>query len=164
MLSDPAVSRFIPGALTPPRFASRAIVMEPLISIHIRRQRPMYQPGDELECQYQIDAIDPDDIHALEASVLWHTDGKGDVDLGIHYFERRTPRSPEDEFRQQFTLKTILPKSPSTYDGEIVKIRWCVRVRLFLKRGKELSYEMPFQLAPLRAARQEKENPNGRPD
>jgi len=136
--------------------------MEPLISIHIRRQRPVYQPGDELECQYQIDAVDPDDIHALEASVLWHTDGKGDVDMGIHYFERRTPRSPDDEFRQQFTLKTILPKSPSTYDGEIVKIRWCVRVRLFMKRGKEISYEMPFQLAPLRSTSSPKESLNGR--
>jgi hypothetical protein len=123
--------------------------MDPLISIHIRRQRPVYRPGDELECQYQIDAIDPVEIQALEASVLWQTDGKGDVDLGIHYFERRTPRGASDDFRQQFTLKTILPKSPSSYDGEIVKIRWCVRVRLFLKRGKVTFYEVPFQLAPL---------------
>jgi hypothetical protein len=123
--------------------------MDPLISIHIRRQRPVYRPGDELECQYQIDAIDPAEIQALEASVLWQTDGKGDVDLGIHYFERRTPRGDADDFRQQYTLKTLLPKSPSSYDGEIVKIRWCVRVRLFLKRGKVTFYEVPFQLAPL---------------
>ncbi len=137
--------------------------MDPLISIHIRGHRPEFQPGDELECQYQIDAVDPADIQALEASVLWHTDGKGDTDLGIHYFERRTPRGPEDDFRQQFTLKTILPKSPRSYDGEIVKIRWCVRVRLFLKRGKPLFYEFPFQLAPLRAAgRTRPETTNGR--
>jgi hypothetical protein len=131
-----------------PRAPGRPLVMDPLISIHIRRQRPVYRPGDELECQYQIDAIDPVEIQALEASVLWQTDGKGDADLGIHYFERRTPREASDDFRQQFTLKTILPKSPSSYDGEIVKIRWCVRVRLFLKRGKVTFYEIPFQLAP----------------
>jgi hypothetical protein len=149
--------------LNSPRFADRAFVMEPLISIHLRRHRPVYQPGDELECQYQIDAVDPADIQALEASVLWQTDGKGDTDLGIHYFERRTPRDAQDDFRQQFTLKTVLPKSPRSYDGEIVKIRWCVRVRLFLKRGKELVYERPFQLGPLRAAAKPKaEGPNGR--
>jgi hypothetical protein len=137
--------------------------MDPLISIHIRRPRPVFQPGDELECQYQIDAVDPDEIHALEASVLWHTDGKGDVDMGIHYFERRTPRNPEDDFRQQFTLKTVLPKSPRSYEGAIVKIRWCVRVRLFLRRGKELRHELPFQLAPLRVAGKPKlEGGNGR--
>jgi hypothetical protein len=137
--------------------------MGPLISIHIRRHRPLYQPGDELECQYQIDAVDPADIQALEASVLWHTDGKGEMDLGIHYFERRTPGGEDEDFRQQFTLKTILPKSPRSYDGEIVKIRWCVRVRLFLKRGKEVFYEFPFQLAPLQAAaRPKSDGPNGR--
>src|SRR5687767_4426125 len=117
MLSYPDLSRPVGGELNRPGLSGRALVMEPLISIHIRRHRPVYQPGDELECQYQIDAVDPADIHALEASVLWHTDGKGDMDLGIHYFERRTPASGEDEFRQQFTLKTILPKSPRSYDG-----------------------------------------------
>jgi hypothetical protein len=126
--------------------------MDPLISIHICGHCREFHPGEELECQYQIDAVDPGEIQALEASVLWHTDGKGDVDLGIHYFERRTPRGPDDDFRRQFTLKTVLPKSPRSYDGEIVKIRWCVRVRLFLKRGKPLFYELPFQLAPARSA------------
>ncbi|MBW3599506.1 MAG: hypothetical protein KY475_19815 [Planctomycetes bacterium] len=137
--------------------------MDPLISIHIRGHRPEFQPGEELECQYQIDAVDPGEIQALEASVLWHTDGKGDCDLGIHYFERRTPRSVDDDFRQQFTLKTVLPKSPRSYDGEIVKVRWCVRVRLFLKRGKPLFYELPFQLGPLRApSKSSAEGTNGR--
>ncbi len=165
MFSSAAVSELAPGELSLPRGRGRALVMEPLISIHIRGHRPEFHPGEEIECQYQIDAVDPADIQAIEASVLWHTDGKGDVDLGIHYFERRTPRSPDDDFRQQFTLKTILPKSPRTYDGEIVKIRWCVRVRLFLRRGKELFYELPFQLAPLRVgARPKAEGPNGRHD
>jgi hypothetical protein len=28
----------------------------------------------------------------------------------------------------------------------IVKIRWCVRARVFLARGRELSRDAPFQL------------------
>ncbi|NIP85768.1 MAG: hypothetical protein GTO03_09485 [Planctomycetales bacterium] len=33
-----------------------------------------------------------------------------------------------------------------SYDGLIVKIHWCVRLRLFLPRGRELVAEQPFQL------------------
>ena len=34
----------------------------------------------------------------------------------------------------------------SCYSGAMVKIRWCARVRLFLRRGKELFFEQPFVL------------------
>ena len=32
--------------------------MEPLLSIRLRDQRHPYQPGDELQCEYQLDAVD----------------------------------------------------------------------------------------------------------
>ena len=32
------------------------------------------------------------------------------------------------------------------HDGAIVKIRWCVRARVFLARARELSQDAPFQL------------------
>lgn len=121
--------------------------MEPLISLQLREARRTYDPGEELECEYQIDAIDPREIQAVEASVLWYTEGKGDEDLGVHYFERRVPRDSEDgDLRPLHRFKTVLPNSPLSYSGEIVKIRWCARVRLFLRRGKELFFEQPFIL------------------
>ena len=107
----------------------------------------MYHPGDELECEYQIDAVEADEIQAIEASVLWYTEGKGDEDLAVHFFERRTPADTEDgDLRPLHRFRTYLPNSPLSYSGSIVKIRWCARVRLFLRRGKELFFEQPFIL------------------
>ena len=121
--------------------------MEPLLSIRLRDQRHPYQPGDELQCEYQLDAVDAADIQSLEASVLWHTEGKGDEDLGVHYFERLSPGDVDArDLRALRLLHTVLPNSPLTYPGVTVKIRWCVRVRAFLRRGKEVFFEQPFVL------------------
>ena len=50
---------------------------------------------------------------------------------------------------------TILPNSPLSYSGRIVKVRWCARVRLFLKKGKELFFEQPFILGSVATAQDE---------
>jgi hypothetical protein len=81
--------------------------------------------------------------------VLWYTEGKGDEDLAVHFFERRTPADTDDgDLRPLHRFHTILPNSPLSYAGSMIKIRWCARVRLFLKRGKELFFEQPFVLGP----------------
>ncbi len=43
-------------------------------------------------------------------------------------------------------MTTRLPNSPLTYAGVAVKIRWCVRVRAFLRRGREVFFEQTFVL------------------
>ncbi len=55
--------------------------------------------------------------------------------------------------RQPVRFNTQLPPSPLSYDGAIVKIRWCVRVRVFLRGGKQLLSEKPFQLGTVPAVR-----------
>ncbi len=127
-------------------------MIEPLISLTLRDPRRIFQPGDELECEFQIDAVPAEEIQAIEASVLWYTEGKGDEDLAVHYFERRVPNDAENgDLRPLRRFRTPLPNSPLSYDGAIVKIRWCVRVRLFLRRGKEVFYEQTFQLGAVPA-------------
>ena len=37
-----------------------------------------------------------------------------------------------------------LPASPLSYYGMILKIHWCVRVRIFLKNGREVKSEKFF--------------------
>ncbi|MDG2384054.1 MAG: hypothetical protein P8N76_20445 [Pirellulaceae bacterium] len=129
-------------------------MMEPLISIQIQDDRPFLNPGDTIACDYQIDAVEASDIQAVEASVLWYTEGKGDEDMGVHYFERRVPTETEEDLRKWRRFQTILPNSPLSFDGELIQIRWCVRVRAFLKLGKQSSFELPFQLGDV-------ESPNG---
>jgi hypothetical protein len=122
-------------------------VTEPLISIRLRDPRREYAPGDTLAAVYQVDMPEAAKLAAVEASVLWHTFGKGDEDMSVHYFERKSAAEVVDgELRQQWGFETALPNSPLSYDGRILKICWCVRVRVFLDRGKETAADLAFQL------------------
>jgi hypothetical protein len=123
------------------------ILMEPLISLCLVGQKRSYSAGDELVAEYQFDAVLADEIAAVEASVLWYTEGKGDEDLGVHFFERRVPSDADQgDLRTLRRFTSQLPSSPLSYTGQLFSIRWCVRVRLFLRRGRELLQEVPFVL------------------
>lgn len=126
----------------------------PRIVIRLDENGRTYRPGDTLAGEYRMMAIDRDDIKALEISVLWFTEGKGDEDLAVHDFRRL---SAEDgdwiDPRRAGRFSTILPNSPLSYDGKIVKVRWCVRVRVFLKRGREVVGQRLFRLGDVPAAK-----------
>ncbi|MCA9262451.1 MAG: hypothetical protein KDA60_01335 [Planctomycetales bacterium] len=123
------------------------IEMEPLLSIQLFGHLPAYRPGDMLTCDYQIDAVEEGEVQAVEASVLWFTDGKGDQDMGVHFFERRQASDlSEGDLRELYRFQVQLPNSPLSYDGELVQIQWCVRLRVFLRHGREACLEHPFRL------------------
>ena len=127
-------------------------MIEPLLSLCLVGTKRDFAAGDELVCEYQIDAVDPADIQAVEASILWQTEGKGEEDMGVHFFERRLPADAEDgDLRPLRRLRTRLPNSPLSYNGAILRIAWCVRLRLFLRRGRELVVEQPFTLGSVPA-------------
>lgn len=142
------------------------IQMEPLLSLCLAGSKRQFSAGDELVCEYQIDAVDPNEIQAVEASVLWYTEGKGEEDLGVHFFERRLPTDAEDgDLRPMRRFRTRLPNSPLSYNGAILSIHWSVRLRLFLRRGKEFVLEQPFILGAVPPARievAEGESANGK--
>ena len=123
--------------------------MDPLIAVRIHSPNCLFHPGETLDCDFQIDAVSPADTQAVEVSVNWYTEGKGEEDIGVHYFERFTPSDAIDgDLRQLHRFQTTLPNSPLTYNGAIVKIRWRVRVRLYWGRGKETWVDRVFQLVP----------------
>lgn len=127
---------------------------EPLLSLCLVGNQRQYASGEELLCEYQVDAVDPGDILAVEASVLWYTEGKGEEDLGVHFFERRLPAEAEGgDLRPMRRVRTQLPNSPLSYVGAIVSVRWCVRLRVFLRRGRELVVEEAFTLGSVPAAK-----------
>lgn len=134
-----------------PRLSERVdhLMIEPLISLQFLSSGGVYRSGDLLRAEYQIDAVASDDVQAVELSILWYTEGKGDEDLAVHFFERRVAADADDgDLRRLYRFKTELPNSPLSYSGEILTIRWCGRVRIFLRRGKELFFDQPFQLLP----------------
>lgn len=126
----------------------------PRIEISFDEPRHAYRSGDVLGGQYMLHNLDANEIAALEVSVLWHTEGKGDEDLSVHLFKRFSMDDGDkiDPLRPG-RFSTQLPKSPLSYDGTIVKIRWCVRVRAFLRRHKEIVGELPFQLGHVEPGR-----------
>ena len=109
-----------------------------------------YSPGETLAGSYRLDSMGGDDIHAVECSILWYTTGKGSEDFGIHTFRHYSidagdwidPRTPG-------RFSAILPKSPLSYTGVIVKIHWTIRVRVFLADRREIVEDFPFWLGSL---------------
>jgi hypothetical protein len=107
----------------------------------------LYRPGEMLAGEYRLEAIPPRDVKAIELSVLWYTEGKGEEDLAVHFFERREPAGGDYvDLAHPCRFAMRLPNSPLSYGGMILKICWCVRVRVFFLRGKEMFGEEPFQL------------------
>ena len=126
---------------------------DPGITILLEGNRRAFEPGDVLTVAYRIDSLSLVDAKAIEASVIWYTVGKGDEDLAVHHFVRQTTDAGVVvDLRRPQRLRATLPSSPLSYDGVIVKVRWCVRVRLFPARGRELVAEIPFQLGRVPAA------------
>jgi hypothetical protein len=122
-------------------------MMQPRPSLALEDHARVYRPGDELSASFSIEGASNGAVRAVELSVLWHTEGKGDEDMSVHYFERIEPENGEVvDFRQPRRFCTTLPPSPLSYSGLILRICWCVRARVFLERGREISLDVPFQL------------------
>ncbi len=123
------------------------------LQLTLDRHPSQFSPGETLSGTFALAAPPADDLKAVELSVLWYTEGKGDEDMAVHYFHRYEPTSPEwrDLARPQ-KFSTQLPNSPLSYAGVILKIRWCVRLRVFSRRGKDAILDAPFQLGNVPAA------------
>jgi hypothetical protein len=120
---------------------------EPVVIIRLDGNGRVYQPGETFAGEYRIEAVEDGQVRAMEASVLWYSEGKGDEDMAVHEFWRQDADSGDwiDPHRPQ-RFSTTLPYSPLSYDGQIVKIRWCMRVRAFLQKGKEVVGQKGFRL------------------
>ena len=124
--------------------------MSPLADVRLVLDAPdaVYQPGHELTGRFHVDGAHATDVRSAELSVLWYTAGKGDEDMAVHYFERHVDEPPAKplDLRRRCAFATKLPLSPLSYDGEIVKICWCVRLRVFLMNGLTTVAETSFRL------------------
>jgi hypothetical protein len=118
----------------------------PQVDVQFDRPARRYQPGDRLAVRYRIDDCDGDRIHAIEHSVVWYTEGKGEEDLGVHFFERVAERRRDAARVREGGIETTLPASPLSYEGVIVKIRWCIRLRVYFESGRDHVSEHVFNV------------------
>jgi len=122
----------------------------PMITLDLEGSRSTYAPGETLAASYRLHHVAADEVRAVEASVMWYTEGKGEEDIGMHDFWRRSVEAGDwIDPRRATPLTTTLPPSPLSYDGQIMKIRWCLRVRAFLTEGRELTAQGDFRLGSL---------------
>jgi hypothetical protein len=125
-------------------------MIRPSVVIRFEKDQNAYPPGATLAGDFWLRGLTLDEVRAVETSVLWYTEGKGDEDMAVHAFWRAsadagdwiTPNRPNH-------FETILPRAPLSYSGLILKVRWCVRVRAFLQGGKEIIGQRSFQLGSI---------------
>jgi len=126
----------------------------PRITLQLDPHDTPYQSGETLSGEFLVASDLPEEIKAVELSVLWFTVGQGEEDMSVHHFERLTGEEGVwTDFSSPRRFSTVLPNSPLSYDGVIVKIRWLVRVRVFFPRGKEKMEEAPFRLGSVPQAK-----------
>ncbi len=123
---------------------------QPVVLVHFSLPDRRYQPQETLFIRYSVTGQDAADVRAVERSILWYTEGKGEEDIGIHFFERLSAPAAGGPVQGDLTCR--LPASPLSYEGVIVKIRWCFRVRLFFTSGRDFVSEHVFDLGRIPAA------------
>jgi hypothetical protein len=127
--------------------------LNPSVTVQFDHPDRRYEPLDEISVRYQIDGLDGERPQAVEHSIAWYTEGKGEEDLGVHFFERLTDRAAVPPAAPGGGIVALLPRSPLSYEGLIVKVRWCCRVRIFFKGGRDFVSEHVFELGRLPPAR-----------
>jgi hypothetical protein len=125
----------------------------PLVRIRLDGNGRVYHPSETLSGDYRVESVTRDEIKAIEVSVLWYSEGKGDEDLAVHEFWRIAADDDASSGDFAGTFRTVMPNSPLSYRGVLVRIRWCVRVRVFLTRGREVMGELAFRLGELPSVR-----------
>lgn len=122
---------------------------EPAIGLQFLSLQNALEPSENLEFEYRLQRVSIDQLDHLELSVMWFTEGKGSEDIGVHWFENVSREQLEDTLGSACKVSAVLPRGPLSYEGKLFKIRWCVRLRLYLTDGSELTAEQPFFLGNL---------------
>jgi hypothetical protein len=120
---------------------------QPAVRIELCNEDAVYPAESLLTAQWRISRVASDEIQSVELSVLWHTEGKGDEDLQVHYFHRISEHAiGRLDLGQPQPIRCVLPPTPLSYQGRLISVRWCVRLRLYLSQGREMVAEQPFYL------------------
>jgi hypothetical protein len=140
-------------AIVLPKFSRRrastglASETQPAVNVTLCRDDGRYDAGGQLSARWRVSRVPLERVQCMEISVLWHTEGKGDEDLQVHHFERlEGDRLRRVGLGTDQSLRCRLPGTPLSYHGRLIRIRWCIRLRLFMGDGREIVTEQPFHL------------------
>lgn len=121
--------------------------MDEQVAIVLDDDRQEFEPGEILSGRFWLgqEAFGKE-IQRIEVSVSWRTKGKGEEDLGVHYFEELTADAGPIDPLLEHHFETQLPWSPLSYDGHLIKIQWRTLVRVHFRGKEKWLGEIPFWL------------------
>ena len=115
------------------------------MNVALCREDAVYLAGERLSASYRISRVPIDQLQSIEISVLWHSEGKGDEDLHVHHFQRiEGSQIRSNGLADSQSISCRLPVSPLSYHGQLIRLRWCIRLRLFVEDSREIVTEQPF--------------------
>lgn len=117
------------------------------LEILIESDRGLVKPGGMVKGGFRILAEAPQPVARVELSVLWYTDGKGDMDQGLIHHETLAVGETLTPDRA-FPFQVRLPDQPWSYHGQLIKIRWVVRIRVYPEQGASWGGEEEFRVHP----------------
>ncbi len=115
-------------------------------SLTITLDRTAFEPGETLCGSYRLLRSDPSRLEKVEIAVGWHTEGKGIAARGVAYRQVQRPEDGVLDADGRGTFSAVLPASPLSYEGELIQIRWTVRVRASSPIWADLLAEEAFRL------------------
>jgi hypothetical protein len=118
-------------------------MIDPNITVRFDNDRQEHRGGDEVRGTVRITPPPGQEAGAAEISLLWTTEGKGNTDEGIAWFESFA-EPPDPRAERELAFSTRLPLLPQSYDGILLKITWVVRVRILRTFGNDIVFDIPF--------------------
>ncbi|HMP79534.1 MAG TPA: hypothetical protein PKD54_08790 [Pirellulaceae bacterium] len=97
------------------------------LEIQSQDARTAFEPGEDivLVAHWELDST----IDALEARLVWFTQGKGTQDIGLAWRHRwdRPPLVGHE------AISVVLPEGPYTFSGSLISLSW--RLELIMLPG-----------------------------
>ncbi|WP_434046758.1 MULTISPECIES: hypothetical protein [Sorangium] len=118
--------------------------MSACATIDLAGGRASYEAGEELAGVVRLTTLPGRPVPRVELSVLWLTEGRGSTDTGVAHAEVLTEGQQEAP-AEGFSFRARLPLLPRSYSGDLIEIRWLVRVRCSAGLVKDdLIYDQPI--------------------
>ena len=130
--------------ISPPGTSDQA----PSVEVAFCERNCRYVAGQRMSVQWRSSSPLGAFICGLEASILWFTEGKGETDLQVHAFNHWTANELAKINTTEWNgFSCYLPYYPLSYAGNLLRIRWCCRVRLLCDDGVDRFMEKTFLLS-----------------
>lgn len=109
--------------------------------IRLDRDPPHYRPGERVRFDYLVDS-GGERPKRVRVEAGWETSGMGDQDSET--VDEADLVVGESATRFEGTREFVVPAVPWSYEGDLIKIRWRVRIVIVPRRGDETIMEQDF--------------------